>query len=363
MHSLAMRIALVHYTAPPTIGGVERVLGEQAEALRRRGHTAELICGKAASVLPRLHGFDAVIVHNLFTMHFDLEMTSGLIDLAAQQQNVRWINWVHDVAAVNPHYAALPWTEPEFLQLRRAPENCTHVAVSEVRQLQYAAVTHLPATRIHIVPNGVDVQRILGLTDRISSTVRQLSLWEKDFVIVHPTRLVRRKNIELGLRVIAALTQDHALSCSYLITGAADPHNRDSRAYGTELAALTDELGITENVHFLGNEGTLTDDDVRSLYAVSDALLFPSTSEGFGLPIVEAALHGLPVFCSDIPAHREVGQSIARFFDLDEDPALIAHDISSHPGVEARYLRRSTLAAWLDWDGVVEKHILPLLQP
>jgi glycosyltransferase involved in cell wall biosynthesis len=60
----------------------------------------------------------------------------------------------------------------------------------------------------------------------------------------------------------------------------------------------------------------LSDDDVRSLYQMADALFFPSRQEGYGLPLIEAALHGVPVFCSDIPAHREVAVG-ATFFKLD----------------------------------------------
>jgi glycosyltransferase involved in cell wall biosynthesis len=197
----------------------------------------------------------------------------------------------------------------------------------------------------------------------VNDWVCKYQLWERDFVLIHPTRLVRRKNLELGLQVTAALSHHYQLKVAYLVTGAPDPHNADSVRYGSELRQLISKLQLNNSAYFLGDRGPLSDDDVRSLYAVSDALFFPSLSEGFGLPIVEAALHGLPVFCSDIPAHREIGQSVANFFELDEDPGLIAFGISEHPAVTARYLRRSALASWLDWDSIMQRHLLPLLQP
>jgi putative transposase len=43
-----MRIALVHYTKPPVVGGVERVIGDQARALRALGHEVEVVDGSAA---------------------------------------------------------------------------------------------------------------------------------------------------------------------------------------------------------------------------------------------------------------------------------------------------------------------------
>ena len=46
-----MRISLVHYSAPPVIGGVERVLAQQAQTLARHGHQAVVVCAtKGAKV-------------------------------------------------------------------------------------------------------------------------------------------------------------------------------------------------------------------------------------------------------------------------------------------------------------------------
>ena len=359
-----MRIAIVHYTAPPVVGGVERIVGEQARALRARGHEVELVCGPCAEVMARLAapgaGFEAVIVHNVFTMPFDLALTAALHEMAARRAEVRFINWVHDVAAVNPDYAHLPWDQPDYQLLKTAPR-AAQVAVSEVRQFEYCAVARLAAEQCRVVPNGVDVAGILALTPRVAALVEELRLWERDYVLLHPARLLRRKNIELGLRVVAAL-REKALDVAYLVTGAPDAHREDGAKYAAELRTQIEESALQDSAFFLGERGgLLADDDVRALYAVADALLFPSKAEGFGLPLIEAGLHGVPVFCSDIPAHREVGQCIASFFDLDYDPALIAHDLTTHPVVESRYVRRLTLAGWLDWPRICVAHLEPLL--
>jgi len=57
-----------------------------------------------------------------------------------------------------------------------------------------------------------------------------------------------------------------------------------------------------------------TDDDVDACYAQSDALIFSSYGEGFGLPIVEAAQHGLPMILRDLPEFREVAGDGAYYF-------------------------------------------------
>ncbi len=61
------------------------------------------------------------------------------------------------------------------------------------------------------------------------------------------------------------------------------------------------------------------DDTLYHIYNHSDALIFASKNEGFGLPLVEAAQAGLSIFCSDIPVFHEVCGEHAYYFDLTAD--------------------------------------------
>ena len=55
------------------------------------------------------------------------------------------------------------------------------------------------------------------------------------------------------------------------------------------------------------------------LCASAKRLSAPSITEGFGLPVAEALLAGCRVVCSDIPAHREVGDGHCRFVALQRN--------------------------------------------
>jgi glycosyltransferase involved in cell wall biosynthesis len=59
----------------------------------------------------------------------------------------------------------------------------------------------------------------------------------------------------------------------------------------------------------------LTDGGLASLLTGAQALIAPSTVEGFGLPVAEALSLGVPVIASDIPAHREVAGECAAYID------------------------------------------------
>ncbi len=270
-----------------------------------------------------------VIVHNVFTMPFDLKWTEELVALTQSRRDIRWINWVHDVR----------WAE-------KVPQ-ALHIAVSEHRRAEYAKHTHEP---VHVIPNGCDAKAVLGLTERVAA----LQLEKAGLVLLQPTRFVRRKNIEMGLRVLAALP-----NAIYLVTAAPDPHQKDGVKYFRELKRLAKELGVTKRVLFLGERATLSDDDVRSLYQMADALFFPSTQEGYGLPLIEAALHQVPVFCSDTPAHREVAVG-ANFFKLTAAPKGVARKIKVDAAVKARQARRRLMAE-LPWERILLEKLEPLL--
>ena len=57
-----------------------------------------------------------------------------------------------------------------------------------------------------------------------------------------------------------------------------------------------------------------SDEWLSHMYEVCSALLVPSEGEGFGLPLIEAAKHGLPILCRDLPVFREIAGGHACYF-------------------------------------------------
>lgn len=69
-------------------------------------------------------------------------------------------------------------------------------------------------------------------------------------------------------------------------------------------------------------KGYVDDRTLREAYARAAVLVAPSWYEGFDLPVLEAMAAGVPVVCSNIPVHREVAGSAARYFPPDDAEAL-----------------------------------------
>ncbi len=91
--------------------------------------------------------------------------------------------------------------------------------------------------------------------------------------------------------------------------------------YSQELARLIEAGGLAERVHATG---WLPRRELLALFRFAGALVFPSTFEGFGMPLLEAMAAGIPVACSDIPALREAAGEAALFFDPQSPDAIAA---------------------------------------
>jgi glycosyltransferase involved in cell wall biosynthesis len=104
-----------------------------------------------------------------------------------------------------------------------------------------------------------------------------------------------------------------------------------------------------------------TDRVMADLYALSDALLLPSVEEGFGLPLLEAAVFRTPVFATNLGPFREIGGDAIQMFGIDDTPAACARQIVHALMDDRAYrLRRRTLATYR-WEVVMRERIVPLL--
>jgi glycosyltransferase involved in cell wall biosynthesis len=82
---------------------------------------------------------------------------------------------------------------------------------------------------------------------------------------------------------------------------------------------LMSTLNLDESICFL--EG-LSEAELQWCYARCEAVVAPSLTEGFGLSIAEGLLAGCRIVCSDIPAHREVGDGQCLFVALGRDTEI-----------------------------------------
>jgi glycosyltransferase involved in cell wall biosynthesis len=91
--------------------------------------------------------------------------------------------------------------------------------------------------------------------------------------------------------------------------------------YHAEVRRAAAASAVADRIRFVDYERDLAPGDI---YAAADVLLFPSQYEGFGLPVLEAQVAGVPVVCADIPVFREVAGDGAVFVPADDADAVAA---------------------------------------
>jgi glycosyltransferase involved in cell wall biosynthesis len=411
--SRRLQIALLHYTSPPVVGGVETVLARHAHHLARLGFDVRVLTGRGGPLGARigfhrdalldsrhprvmavtrdlergrvplaftaltariqcgleraLEGVDVCVVHNALTLHKNLALTAALHHIAARRRRPRFVAWCHDLACTNPQYRphlhpGAPW------DLLRTPlAGATYVTVSRDRQHDLSVSLGLPAAMVEVIANGIDPGRFLRLTAVGRWLADTLRLWEQQVVLLLPARITRRKRIEYALAVVAEIVR-RELTVRLLVTGPPGAHNPRNQRYLEELRALCRRLGLHEQVVFCadlpgprGRGLTLSDRAMADLYLLADALLLPSRDEGFGLPLLEAGLSRLPAFTSDLATLRAIGNDAIHTFATTEPPARVAATIvRTLMGENGYRLRRRVLASYT-WEGIMRERIAPLL--
>jgi len=93
---------------------------------------------------------------------------------------------------------------------------------------------------------------------------------------------------------------------------------------------------------------------LRQLYQVATVLLMASRGEGFGLPIIEAARHGLPVIARDLPVFREIAADQVFYFQGNDGNSL-AQALESWLALYRQDRHpRSNAVSWLTWEQSTE---------
>lgn len=404
-----MKIILLHYSAPPVVGGVESVIGHHALLMAEAGHEVRIVAGRGeqlderirfiqipladsrhpmvlsmkdqldGGVVPEIfdevvnnlveelrdgiQDADCLIAHNVCSLNKNLILTAALKKISEEKGSPRFILWHHDLAWTTLRYRdelhkGYPWD-----LLCKPWKGAVQVTISEFRRNELASLMELPEEMIHVIPNGVNVARFLKMERKTIDLVEQLDLLNAVPILLLPVRITPRKNIELALQVMSKLLENFP-QAKLIVTGPMGPHNPANIEYFEKLRSLRRFLGLEGSVHFLAelSDEFLPDEIISDFFQLADALFLPSREEGFGIPVLEAGLAGIPVFCADIPPLRDLGMSQVNYFSLEEDPANIASFIWKDLSTSALFEFRTRVRSRFAWRQIYQQQIQPLLE-
>ncbi|MFI9829801.1 glycosyltransferase [Streptomyces sp. NPDC051913] len=156
----------------------------------------------------------------------------------------------------------------------------------------------VPAPRIEVVPNGIDLTRFRFDPLQRLHTRRRLGLPEDAYVVGGIGRLTAGKRFGTLIHALAQLPAD----CWLLLVGGGPDES--------VLRRTAQEAGVADRVLFTGERPYVADGspgpDLPSLTWAMDVLASPSPEEAFGLAVVEALASGLPVRYASCPAIEDL---------------------------------------------------------
>jgi glycosyltransferase involved in cell wall biosynthesis len=231
-----------------------------------------------------------VVVENVLTIPVDLAASRAVAEA------------LHGRPALLHHHDP-PWQRERYAHITELPADdrgWRHVVISELTRREMRARAGIDATKI---ANAFDVDVEGGRRDE---TRASLEVAPAERLLLHPSRAIARKNVP------SAIALAEATGATYWLTGPAE------EGYGPELERLLDATDA--RVLRTPLDTTIT---VADGYAACDAVVFPSTWEGFGNPPIEAAIFQRPVAVGRYPVAEEIRSLGFRWLPSD-DPAPLA---------------------------------------
>ncbi len=139
----------------------------------------------------------------------------------------------------------------------------------------------------------------------VSATQSPIPGWRSEPFLLCVAQHRRNKNIPTLIRAFHRLLRSGEIEpdSKLVVVGMAGPESGKIRR-------LVAASGLHGSVHFLE---ALTEPQLQWCYRHCQALVEPSLTEGFGLPVAEGLLAGCRIVCSDIPAHREIADGHCQF--------------------------------------------------
>ena len=218
------------------------------------------------------------------------------------------------------------------------------VTVSEFSKGQILGLTRARPEKVHAIHNGVTVGRTALSPDDVR---RRFGLQGR--IVSYVGRQDPHKNLETLVRAFARVVGTGRTDATLVIAGRLDPRY-------PEAARTAEALGLGDRVRFTGYIG---EDERVALLRASSVFVFPSRSEGFGFPPLEAMAEGVPVVALRGTCFPEILADAAVL--VDDDAERLSGAILSlleDERLAATYRRRGReRAAGFTWQRSAAEHV------
>ena len=159
------------------------------------------------------------------------------------------------------------------------------IAISQIIKNNLLETTPLEEEKIIIIHNVIDIEKYNPDNYKRKTIRKQLAISDDVFVFTNVARLSPGKGQDIVIKSISMI-KEQLKNVLFVFVGEAE---ESEKFYESYLKLLVKENGLDDLIKFLGFRK-----DIPEILAMSDAFIFPSYAEAFGISLVEAMASGLP---------------------------------------------------------------------
>ena len=178
------------------------------------------------------------------------------------------------------------------------------IAISEATKHDLLVHLKIPEEKIIVVYQSCD--EVFYAPSKLEDNLEHLAIPSKYILFVGA--LIPHKNPMAILKAMKLMTEE---DCHLVIVGKGKKYYRQMQTY-LQLNNLSDR------VHFISNQGPITNQQLALLYKRALMFVFPSMLEGFGIPIIEAMFSGTPVIINQGAGLSEAAGDAACQLDVND---------------------------------------------
>ena len=246
-----------------------------------------------------------------------------------RKAGVKSVVTIHDLIFLRfPAY--YKWIDRKIYtwKYRKACEQADRIiAISEVTKRDIVSFFGIAPEKIDVVYQGCDENFKREVPEPMKRAVREKYALPEHYLLSVGS-IEERKNLLLVVQAVARMKEPTDI----VAVGRRTPYTTEVEKYAAQ-NGLAERLHILDRVEFA---------ELPAFYGMADLFVYPSRFEGFGIPMIEAALCGVPTIGATGSCLEEAGGPGAAYVDPD-DPQALADKIAEICPDEA--LRRRMVAA------------------
>lgn len=268
-------------------------------------------------------------------------------------ENIPHIVTCHDLLAIRSGLGEFPeyktrWTGRQLQKMIMKGLNQAQkvVCVSQQTKSDLLRLSSLSECAVSLIPMGLNYPYSSMATTEAKHHLEFLEIPKDCQFFLHVGGNFWYKNRLGVLKIFYEFTLKLQQSDFYLVMV--------GKPMAAEMRQFINVHNMSEKVIELVN---VENESLRALYSSATALLFPSSYEGFGWPIIEAQACGCPVFTSNRPPMNEVGGEAAIYIEPDDPEKATEKIIYYLPRLEEFKLQGFVNSQKFTAEGMIKKYI------